>query len=103
MGYLYAIISVLLGNAKGYCGKKSSGYLRSDRDAVLVNAGRMLLCTVFGFLIALAGGVSFAMEEGELWIFLLSAVPSGWESSGSTKRSGGARSWGSACCWRRRI
>ncbi len=76
MGYLYAIISVLLGNAKGYCGKKNSGYLRNDRDAVLVNAGRMLLCTVFGFFIALAGGVSFAMEEGELWIFLLSAVSS---------------------------
>ena len=76
MGYLFAVISVILGNAKGYCGKKSSGYLKNDGDAVLINVVRMIICSLIGFGIILFSHTSLAATVKELPIFLMSGVSS---------------------------
>ena len=56
MGYLFLLIALLAGAAKGYCGKKTSGYTDRFGDAILANGIRMVLCIVIGFVIILAGG-----------------------------------------------
>ncbi len=76
MGYLFAVVSVILGNAKGYCGKKSSGYLKNDSDAVLINVFRMVICTLIGLCIILFSHSSLDANSKELLIFIMSGVSS---------------------------
>ncbi len=56
MGYLFLSISLFAGAAKGFCGKKTSGYTTDYRDAVLVNVIRMLFCIAIGFVFVLFDG-----------------------------------------------
>lgn len=59
MGYLYTFIALLCGAVKGYCGKKTSGYVEKYKDAMLVNLIRMLFCVVIGFaILAVQGNVA---------------------------------------------
>lgn len=51
MGYLFVAIALLCGVTKGYCGKKTSGVLVNQSDAMLVNAVRMLACIAVGLVI----------------------------------------------------
>jgi len=41
-------MALLCGATKGYCGKRSSGYVTEFRDSMLINLIRMLLCILFG-------------------------------------------------------
>lgn len=56
MGYLFLAVSLFAGAAKGYCGKKTSGYVNGYRDAMLANTIRMLLCILIGAIMIAAGG-----------------------------------------------
>ena len=56
MGYLFLAISLFAGAAKGYCGKKTSGYVNGYKDAMLANTIRMVLCTLIGAVLIIAGG-----------------------------------------------
>lgn len=56
MGYLFLLIALFAGTAKGYCGKKTSGYTNSFRDATLANIIRMMLCIVIGFVLIFITG-----------------------------------------------
>lgn len=56
MGYLFLGISLFAGLTKGYCGKKTSGCVRSYKDAMLANTVRMVLCILIGFVLIAAGG-----------------------------------------------
>ena len=56
MGYLFLSIALLSGVTKGYCGKKTSGYVTGFRDSLLVNLIRMLLCILIGFGVLVASG-----------------------------------------------
>jgi len=56
MGYLFLFIALLTGAAKGYCGKKISGYTNSFSDATFANFIRMVLCVVIGFILILLNG-----------------------------------------------
>lgn len=56
MGYLFLAISLLAGATKGYCGKKTSGYVNGYKDAMLANTIRMVLCTIIGAILIIAGG-----------------------------------------------
>lgn len=76
MGYLFAVISVILGNTKGYCGKKSSGYIKNNRDAVLINIARMMICSLIGLGIIYFSRSSLSATPKELFIFLMSGVSS---------------------------
>ena len=46
MGYLFLAISLLAGITKGYCGKKTSGYVNGYSGAMLANFVRMFFCIV---------------------------------------------------------
>ncbi len=76
MGYLYAVISVLLGNTKGYCGKKQSEYVKTEKDAVFLNIVRMLICSAIGFLIVLFKKSDLLFSGKETLVFLLSGISS---------------------------
>lgn len=56
MGYLYIAIALAAGATKGFCGKKTSGFTDTYKDAVLVNMIRMLFCILIGALVMLADG-----------------------------------------------
>ncbi len=49
MGYLYLTASVLCGNIKGFCGKKTSDLTKKTADAVFFNFIRMIFCVFIGF------------------------------------------------------
>ncbi len=57
MGYLFLAISLFAGATKGFCGKKTEGGVSYYRDAVLLNAIRMALCVVIGFIIVAIQGI----------------------------------------------
>ena len=71
MGYLFILIALFAGTAKGYCGKKTSGYTNSFRDATLANIIRMMLCIVIGFvLIFITGDFKDSLENIRLQKYL---------------------------------
>ncbi len=65
MGYLFLAIALLAGTTKGYCGKKSSGFVTETRDAIALNLLRMVLCIIIGFIIlTLSGNVTALAVDG---------------------------------------
>lgn len=56
MGYLFLLASLITGATKGYCGKRTSGYVNEYKDAMLVNAIRMMLCIFIGLGMIVFGG-----------------------------------------------
>ncbi len=48
IGYLFLGIALLCGAVKGYCGKKTSGFLRTPADSVLISLLRMAMCIFIG-------------------------------------------------------
>ncbi len=74
MGYLFLSVSLFAGAAKGFCGKKTSGYTSDFRDAVLVNVIRMFLCIIAGFLFVLfQGGIGTLVAHTDMILFALLA------------------------------
>lgn len=76
MGYLFLAVAVLSGATKGYCGKKTSGYVNGYKDSLLANSVRMILCILIGLcMILTSGGVSLLkINTATLLISLLSGV-----------------------------
>lgn len=56
MGYIFLLISLFAGTAKGFCGKKTSGYVSGFKDAMLANTVRMVICIIIGALFVVLGG-----------------------------------------------
>lgn len=56
MGYIFLFTALFAGAAKGFCGKKTSGYINCIKDSMLANIVRMLICVVIGFIIIVFGG-----------------------------------------------
>lgn len=50
MGYLFLSLALFFGVIKGFCGKKTSGYVENARTSVFVNLFRMLLCVFISLL-----------------------------------------------------
>lgn len=73
MGYLFLGVALLCGVTKGYCGKRSSGYVTEFRDSMLINLIRMLLCILFGCVMLGFGG-SFASLAVSTEMLLVTAV-----------------------------
>ena len=79
MGYLFLSIALFAGAAKGFCGKKTSGYTKGLRDAIGANLLRMLLCSLIGLVLILAAeGPGNLIPSGRL---LLIAALSGVSTS----------------------
>ena len=76
MGYLYLILSVLCGNIKGFCGKKTSGLTKELHDAVMFNSIRMLLCILTGFfVVGIQNGFSgFKADASVILITLVAGI-----------------------------
>lgn len=76
MGYVFLLIALAAGATKGYCGKKTSGYVNETKDAMLANSIRMILCTIIGVLtIAFTSGIeSLRTSRTVLLISLLSGA-----------------------------
>ena len=78
MGYLFLSFALAAGLAKGYCGKKTSGFMNSFSDASFASFIRMLFCAAFGLLIVLFSGdlSEIIPSVNMLLISLLSGVAS---------------------------
>ena len=76
MGYLFLFISVFSGAAKGFCGKKVSGFVETYKDTMLCNFLRMFFCIIIGFgMIAFEGDLGLlAINPSMLLTTLLSGV-----------------------------
>lgn len=59
LGYLFLMVALSAGVAKGYCGKRTSGYIVEYKDALFTNLIRMVFCIMIGFgVICVQGEVS---------------------------------------------
>lgn len=78
MGYLFLSAALLCGAVKGFCGKKTSGCLKTFRDSVYICLVRMMLCALIGAVITWVGGgmASFAVSGRVLCIAALAGVSS---------------------------
>lgn len=76
MGYLFLLASLAAGATKGYCGKKTSGYMSETKDALLANSFRMALCVLISFFVLILQGQiqSLQISCQVLWLSLFSAV-----------------------------
>ena len=70
MAYGIVAGALLFLTVKGYCGKRTSGYVKSPEDPLLFNLLRMLFCIVIGGAFVFAEGVQahLAAESGMIWI-----------------------------------
>lgn len=75
-GYLFLLVALLAGSAKGYCGKRTSGYIVEYKDALFTNFIRMIFCIIIGFgMLCVQGGISQLMvSPGILLTTILSGV-----------------------------
>lgn len=74
MGYLYLITSVLCGNIKGFCGKKTSSLTNTTADAVFFNFFRMLLCVGVGAcMVFFQNGLSGIVPDTKTLLITLGA------------------------------
>lgn len=53
MGYLFIFIALISGTAKGYCGKKISNSITTEKQSIFINAVRMIFCLLISFVILL--------------------------------------------------
>ena len=76
MGYLFLLIALAAGAAKGYCGKKTGDYVNEYKDAMLANSIRMILCILIGLgTVAAGSGINaLAVNRTTLLITLLSGA-----------------------------
>ena len=64
MGYLFVAAALTAGAVKGYCGKRTSGFMNETADAVFINMIRMFLCIAIGFaVIAFQGNISLIAAD----------------------------------------
>lgn len=54
MGYLFLSIALAAGITKGYCGKRTSSYIVTNSDSMIMNLLRMVVCIFIGFFLILA-------------------------------------------------
>lgn len=76
MAYLFLTLALLALGIKGYCGKKTSLYVRVTEDSVLFTLTRLILCALIGAVLLLLGGDSFAADGKMLAVCALSGIAS---------------------------
>lgn len=76
MGYLFLLLALAAGATKGYCGKKTSGFVNEYKDAMLANSVRMIFCTLIGLcMVAFTEGIaSLRINKTVFLISLLSGA-----------------------------
>ena len=76
MGYLFLLATLISGATKGYCGKKTSGYVSEYKDAMTANVIRMILCIFIGLgMIVFNGNIkSLHIDNIVLAVSLFSGI-----------------------------
>lgn len=74
IGYSFLFLAVLTGVAKGYCGKKTSGYVNTLIDGLILQHIRLALCMLIGILLVLISGNTFQLDIPVLFISLLNGI-----------------------------
>lgn len=76
MGYVFLFAALMAAITKGYCSKKTSGYVNEYKDAMLFNSIRMVICFVIGLgVLAVSGKMGFLkINRTVLLITLLSGA-----------------------------
>lgn len=62
LGYIFVAIALFSGAVKGYCGKRTSGFVSNYKDAVFVNMFRMIFCVIIGFFMILTQGNLYMLK-----------------------------------------
>jgi len=73
MGYFYLALVVLVNVTKGYCGKRTSGYLTESKDALRASLMRMGLCILVG-AVSVVFGTNPAECRPSLPLLLITAL-----------------------------
>ena len=73
MGYLFLSLALVAGAAKGFCGKKVSGFTKTFSDAAFINFIRMAFCILIGAVLVLAGG-NVPFSGFDPYMLLISAL-----------------------------
>ena len=67
MGYVFLAIAIFSGIVKGYCGKKTSGFVEGYKDAMVANLIRMILCIFIGAgVIFMNGDTKFMLPDAKV-------------------------------------
>lgn len=77
MGYLFLALSVFMGTAKGFCGKKTSPYASNTTLSLFISTVRMTFCVVIGFFVVLilqGNSNSFNLDITTALICLISGI-----------------------------
>ena len=76
MGYLFLFVALFAGATKGFCGKKTSGFVTAYKDAAFTNFIRMMFCIIIGFILLVAEGNVrlIAIDTKTLFITALSGI-----------------------------
>jgi len=70
LGYAFLFLSLFSGSAKGYCGKRISGFVSGYKEAALTNFIRMLICCLVGVVIALSQSASIFGNLTPMFFFV---------------------------------
>ena len=76
MAYIFLTLALLALGIKGYCGKKTSLYVRVTEDSLLFTLTRLIFCALIGACVLVLGGGSFAADGKMLAICALSGISS---------------------------
>ncbi|MBQ9921099.1 MAG: EamA family transporter [Clostridia bacterium] len=77
MAYLFVLLSLLCGNIKGLCGKKTSCYVQRTDDAMVFSTIRIAMCVVIGFFMMIAENPSWQnikIDGGMLAICIFAGI-----------------------------
>ncbi len=76
MAYFLLFVVLFCFTTKGFCGKKTSCYVKNTGDAYLFNLVRMFLCIVIGIVLVFVEQAQkyLLVDAGMLWICILSGV-----------------------------
>ena len=76
MAYLCLTLALLALGIKGYCGKKTSMFVRVTEDSLLFTLTRLIICALIGACVLALGGSSFSADGKMLAICALSGISS---------------------------
>jgi len=77
MGYLFLGLALLCGTIKGYCGKKTSGFIKKTSDSVTISLIRMFMCVFIGLAMVLFDSTAtLALPPIAIILSLLAGVTS---------------------------
>lgn len=73
-GYIFLFLAVLTGVAKGYCGKKTSEYVKGITDGLFLQATRLILCVIIAVCLFAFSNTASQLDGIILLISLLNGI-----------------------------